>query len=86
MWEFIYQNPDRGIEFTPLIVMSVFSACLIAVCLFTMGLSLRGIYRLHQEDMEQPTRTQMPPWRYLMPYLYSYLWFFIERYLQKECK
>lgn len=82
LWEYrvgsgIYQNPDRGIALTPLIVMSVFSACVIAVCLFTMGLSLRVIYRLHREDMEQPKRTQMPSWRYLTPYLYSYLWFFI---------
>ena len=82
LWEYrvgggIYQNPDRGIEFAPLIVMSLSSACLIAVCLFTMGLSIRGIYRLHKESMERPTRTQMPSWRYLLPYLYSYLWFFI---------
>ena len=82
LWEYrvgsgIYQDIDRGIALTPLIVMSIFSACLIAVCLFTMGLSIRGIYRLYREDVEQPVRTQMPSPRYLMPYLFSYLWFFI---------
>ena len=82
LWEYrvgsgIYQDIDRGIALTPLIVMSIFSACLIAVCLFTMGLSIRGIYRLYREDVERPARTQMPSSRYLMPYLYSYLWFFI---------
>ena len=82
LWEYRvgsgkYLDPERGIEFTPLIVMSIFSVCVIAICLFTMALSLRGLYRLHKEDKEQPTRTQMPPWRYLLPYLYAYLWFFV---------
>ena len=82
LWEYRvgsgkYLNPEHGIAFTSLIVMSIFSAGVIAVCLFTMVLSLRGLYRLHKEDKEQPTRTHMPAWRYLTPYLYAYLWFFV---------
>ena len=81
-WEYragggIFQNPERGIALAPLIAMSVLSAALVATCLFTMGLSLRGVYYRHREDRQRPDRAQTPSMGYLAPYLYAYLWFFV---------
>ena len=55
------------------VFMSILYACVIAVCAFTLAMSLKGLYGKYRSDRRNPSGN-LPDGAYVKPFVYAYLW------------